>query len=216
MAAACTAILQAVAARITALDASGVPTPGASSMTIIDGFTELAVTVEVEAGAEFIVKNAGGGLCVNFKDCDRLKRLALVFDICEFNPYAFSLLTEDAPLDSGDGRPFGWAVPAIGGETCPEGVSIELWTKRIDSAGALDPDYPYMWWVLPRTQWQVGNRTFNNGPLSHPFTGFGIENPNWFDGPSNDWPADSDRALQAVPTTTVPTVACGFTTLAAS
>lgn len=214
MANTCRAHVQACAMRVTRLEPNGVPDPGADNLYVSDALTRLEVTTVLSEGDEFEVKNACGEVCVNFKDCDRLKRLDITLGLCKPDPELLELLAGGTVLESG--AAVGYAYPAIGQTSCPNGVSIELWAKRITDSGALDPDFPYEWYVLPRVYLNPTTRTFENGPITVELTGEAIENENWFDGPSNDWPVDSDRVLQSLPTTTMPTPTCGYQSLVAS
>jgi len=210
----CRRQIQSCALRVTRLEPNGVPDPGANNMYVSDALTTLGVETVLAEGDEFEVKNACGEVCVNFKDCDRLKRLDLTLGLCYPDPELLELLAGGTVLTSG--AAVGYAYPALGAVACPNGVSIELWAKRVDTAGAPDSDFPYEWYVLPRTYWQHGTRTFENGPITVELSGFGIENENWFDGPDNTWPVASDSVLQSIPTATIPDTACGYATVAVS
>lgn len=210
----CLAQLQACAIRVARLEADGSPDPGASNLYTSDALVTLTVTPEIEEGDEFIVKNACGSACVNFKDCDRYKRFTLSMEICTPDPELHEILAGGTVLTSG--AAVGYAVPALGASDCPNGFSLELWTKRIDSSGAQDADFPWARWVLPRAYLVLGERTFENGPLGNTFTGYAIENPNWLDGPLNDWPVASTRAIQWLPDTDIPEPSCGYDELVAS
>lgn len=213
----CRVSLQAVAIRVARLYASGVPAQGSNNLYVSRGFTEMVSTPVLDTGDEFKTKAADGALCVNYKDCDRLQRLDLTLDLCVLDPELMEILLNSSAstLDPGNGGS-GFAAPIVGDPDCPTGVSVELWTKRIDDSGALDAELPYEWWAFPRTFWQLGPKTFNNGPMSHPLTGFANENPNWYDGPNNDWPVASDRVFQHVDWDSFPTPTCGYQTLIAS
>lgn len=210
----CLPQIQACAIRVARLDPSGVPSPGADNLYVSDALVSLTTSPEIEEGEEFTVKNACGSQCVNFKDCDSYKRWTLALELCTPDPELHELLAGGAVLT--DGAAVGYGVPFLGRNDCPNGFSIELWAKRIDSSGAQDADYPWAWWVIPRAYLVLGERKFENGPLANAFTGFAIENPNWFDGPNNDWPVASDRALQWIPTDTIPEPSCGYAALVAS
>lgn len=214
MANTCKAQVQACAIRVARLDASGVPDPGGSNLYVADTLSELTANPEFEEGDEFIVKNACGSPCVNFKDDDKFKRLAITLGLCKPDPELEELMAGGKVLTSG--AAVGYAMPPIGIVDNPNGISIELWAKRIEADGSLDADFPYEWYVLPRVKLRWGNRTFNNGPITVAFQGNAFENPNWFDGPLNDWVVDSDRVLQHMPTTTLPTADCGYQELIAS
>ena len=210
----CARQVQACAIRVARLDGAGVPDPGASNLYVTDALTQLGVEPVIAEGDEFEVKNACGEVCVNVKDCDRLRRLDLTLGLCYPDPELQELLAGGTVLTSGDA--VGYAFPELGAAACPNGVSVELWTKRYDTGGSLDADFPYEWYVLPKTFWQHSTRTFENGPITIEFQGFAVENENWFDGPLNDWPVASTAVMQSIPTATLPTTACGYQTIAAT
>lgn len=214
MAVTCRAQIQACALRAARLDNNGVPLPGANNLLVSDAMVSMGITAELSEGEEFELKNACGVDLAPFKDCDRLKRLNVSLSIGRPDPPLCELLIGGTVLnDAGD---VGYAFPRLNESICRNGVSIELWAKRITSGGVLDPAAPYAWWVFPRVDLQFNAATFENGPLTTEFEGFAVENTNWFNGPTNDWPMDSDRVAQWIPTQTLPTAACNYQTLAAS
>lgn len=208
----CLPQLQACAIRVSRLEANGRTDAGANNLYVSDALVTWDVSVELTEGDEFEVKNACGATCVTYKDCDRIKRITITGELCTPDPQLHELMMGGAVLT--DGAAVGYAFPELNASDCPNGVSVELWTKQIDSTGAQDADFPYAWWAFPRVYLTPSNRTFENGPLGNPFTGFGVENPNWFDGPMNDWPVDSDRVAQWIPTDTIPEALCSYQSIA--
>lgn len=204
--------VQACAIRVARLDSNGVPTPGAANIYTSDALTELVATPVYDDAAEITQKNACGTTCLDYIGDDTLKRIDVTVTICTHDPYLVAMLSNgDVLVDSGVN---GYAMPPIG-PLSSNGVSIELWAKRIDD-GDLDVDYPYAWWVLPKVKnLRLGARTFNDGSALPQFSGRGYQNVNWFDGPLNDWPVASDRVLQWFPTTALPVIA-GLQAIAAS
>lgn len=190
--------LQAVRIRIAALEPNGVPDPGAGNLYVTDALTQFTFSPVYEDGDEITVKNAGGAICLDYRSPDNLRRGDFNLAICTFDPYLMSFLGGGERISNGDA--VGMAAPAIG-EVTGNGISVELWTKRIND-GDLDPDYPYAWWALPKLKnLRQGEVQFQNGETIPAFSGQMYENPNWFDGPLNDWPATSDRMYQWLPTT---------------
>lgn len=209
----CARQVQACSLRVARLNADGSLDTGADGMYVSDALTSLAVDVQITAGDEFEVKNACGDVCVNVKDCDRLKRLDLTLGLCYPDPELLEMLVGGTVLTSGDA--VGYAFPEIGLAGCPNGVSIELWAKRY-FASSPDPDFPYEHYVLPRAYFQHGRRTFENGPITIELSGFAIENNNWAGGPGDEFPVASTSVMQSIPTTSLPTPACSYQTLVAS
>lgn len=211
----CLPQVHACVIRVTALEADGVPLPGASNMYVSDALTTLTIKPVYTDGDEIEEKNACGTVGVNYKAQDSFKRADFDLELLTPDPYLHSLLIPGSELLNPSSGGVGFAYPSIG--AVPEyGVSIELWAKRIDD-GALDATNPYAWWALPNARnMRLGDREFAASAQKSPISGQLYENVNWFDGPSNDWEAASDRVAQWIPTSTLPTVSCGFTTLVAS
>lgn len=212
----CLAVIRACRIRIARLDASGVPDPGADNMIVTSDLTEMGVTFVYEDGDEFTVKNGCGELCVNFRGQDQFKRLDVTLGLCKPDPSIEEILGGGTYIESGD--QVGYSLPRIGVIDNPNGVSIELWSQRIDADGSPDADYPYDRFIFPRVKLRHGNRTFNNGPITIAFQGQAVENPNWYDGPANDWPdpTNSVAAMSHIQDNVLPDVTCGYLALEAS
>lgn len=204
--------VQGCALRVAVLDPSGVPLPGAGNLYTSDALTELAFTPVYADADEVEEKNACGTVCVSLTGDDSLKRGDVALTICTHDPYLLAMLGDGDVLS--DGGINGFAMPPIGALSGP-GVSLEVWSKRVDD-GDLHDEYPYAWWVIPKVKnLRMGARTFNNGSALPQFTGRAYENPNWYDGPLNDWPVSSDRLIQWFPVAALPAIS-GRVTLAAS
>lgn len=202
-----------VGMRLSELDPTGVPTPGSDTLIAVDSIVEIQATPVVTTGAEIEEPNGQGAICINYKAPDTLKRFDLSLIVCDHNPYVMRALGRGVVLESGGVR--GYGFPALG-PTNEDGLSIEFWAKRIDQ-GALHAEYPYAWWVMPLvTNLAHGPMTWNNGANRPTFTGRAFENDNWFDGPLNDWPVESDRALQWFPVPELPDFDCAPQALLAS
>jgi hypothetical protein len=210
----CLPQVQACAIRVTQLDAAGSPLGGASALYTSDALTTLTASPQYEDADEITEKNACGTVCVDYKGDDSFKRLDIDLTICTVDPYLHQLLSQSGDTLT-DGEAIGFAYPPLGA-LVGDGISIELWSKRILN-GALDPDFPYAWWALPLVKnLRLGDREFANSAQASPFTGQANENPNWLDGPLNDWPVASDRVLQFIPTTELPDIQCGYQVSVAS
>lgn len=187
--------LQVCRMRLTRLESDGTPDAGAGNLYVTDQLITMTVGVELSEGDDFEQKNGCGAVCLTYKDCDRVKRLTLAADLCSAEPELTELMIGAGDLIADGGNTIGYAYPEVGAADCPLGVSAELWTKNIDD-GTQHPDYPWIRWVAPKTFWQFGDKTFENNPMVHSFTGFGQQNDNWLDGPANDWPYISNRIFQ--------------------
>lgn len=205
--------------RVANLDSNGVPTPGASNLYVSAAFTKVTLSPVYTTGTEIEQKNAQGQICVNYRSADSLKRMDVSVELCSFDPYLAQMLSGGALVtDAVTPARIGWKAPAIGPIADDGGISIEVWTRRIDD-GEEDADSPYGWWIYPRIKnLQFSGYAHEDNPLLMTFSGQAYENPNWFDGPLNDWPnsSDSDRVVAYLPTGTLPTASVGYQTIAAS
>ena len=211
----CRPQVQACAIRVSRLDSNGVPSPGASNLIVSDALVSMGISAVYTDGDEIEDKNACGDVGVNFRGNDSFKRLDVTLQIITPDPFLQEMLSGGVVLDPGGGAPQGYGMPPIGAVS-GNGVSVELWANRIDD-GDLDLNYPYAWYAYPKIRnLRIGDYSHENGSLQPVFSGQAVENANWYDGPLNDWPADSDRVAQWVPTNTLPTAVCGYQTLSAS
>lgn len=203
--------------RFARLASTGAPDPGVvadNNLLVTKSFSRFQATAVYTDGDEIEDKNACGEVESNFKSADSFKRIDFEITLLQPDPYITAGLTDGNVLTSGEA--IGMAYPAIGAVDELNLWSIELWAKRAKN-GALDPDFPYAWWAAPQAQnIRIGDKTFENGTQLTVISGQLVENANWGDGPTNDWPVASDRVLQWIPTTTLPTVVCGPIELVAS
>lgn len=209
----CLPQVSACAIRVVNLETDGVPLPGDDNMYVSDGLVSLAFAWEREDPAEIKAENACGTTLLSYKPPPSLKRGRVTITLVTPDPELSQMLSQGTVLT--DGAAVGYASPRLG-LISENAIGIELWAKRIRD-GKLDPTFPYAWWVYPWIQNLVpGDHEHANAPFSSVFTGDAYENENWFDGPDGQWPATSDAPYQWIPTTTLPDVACGYQTLAAS
>lgn len=202
--------------RVARLDGSGVPLPGASNLYVSDTLTKLTRTPQYEDGDEIKQKNGCGSVCLDYKAPPSYLRDDAVLELCSVDPQLMEMLMGGSVLTSG--AAVGQAAPAIGviSQQAQNGISIELWAKRIRN-GVLDPTFPYAWWVFPKvTNVKLTNANHENAAHLPAFALELYENTNWFNGPLNNWPVASDRAWQWIPTATIPTATCGYQALAAT
>ena len=211
----CRPQVQACAIRVARLDTNGVPLPGANNLYVSDALVSMAFTPVYTDGDEIEDKNACGAVKVNYRSPDSFKRGDVTLQLTTPDPFLEEMLSGGDVLDAGGGRPKGFAAPPIGTVT-GNGISIELWAKRIDD-GDLDADFPYAHWAYPKIKnLRMGDHTHENASNLPQFSGQALENANWFDGPVGDWDAESDRVYQWLPVAGLPTPTCGYQTLAAS
>ena len=204
----CGGSVQACAMRVALLDMSGVPMPGPQNLYVINAISKLEATPVYTKGVDMEVVNACGAPSLIYKDMDRFKRYDLTLSLIYLDPELENMLLGTEMFNVG-GLDVGGSSPQVAsyGGYYP-GVSIELWSKHIVN-GDIDPVYPYIQWVLPRTRWVIDKITFENNPMQRMFMGYSSSNPNYYNGPANDWALPSDTQLFWKFTTTLPTPTCG-------
>lgn len=203
------AAVQACAMRVCVLEQDGVPLPGAANLYTTDAMSQLSVTPATTKGADIEVMNACGSPAVLYKDRDRLKRYDLQLDMLTLDPEFEQILSGGETFTAGSFT-VGGAVPAVATIEAPGGVSLELWTKNI-VAGDLSPINPYVHWIIPRSYWLPDKISFMNGHMLRSFTGYTSQNPNFYNGPQNDWNFASDRSIAWCYTQILPTPHLGAT-----
>lgn len=195
--------VQAVAIRATKLNADGTPVVGTDTAYATNAFTRVAFTPEYDEGEEIIERAADGTICTYYKMPDVLKQVQVEVAVCKPEPELYEILAGGTLLETSD-EAIGWASPKIGEIATPNGVSIEVWSKAI-VGGKPAAVNPYWRWVFPLVTLRPdGERALENGVMAHVFTGFGVENPDWGDGPANDWPFPAESAYQYARSATAP------------
>lgn len=200
--------LYVVAMRVAVLNSSMGFTEGASGLYVSDSLVKVEVEPDYEDGDEKTQKNGAGRVCLNYKTPSTPKGINVKgLQLCTPDPDLEQYLAGGLVLtDSGD--TVGYAMPAVGTDPTPNGVSIEFWTRAIVN-GAPAAVNPYIQWVAPRVFLKRSSQTLQEDPLETTFEGFGTENPNWGNGPVNDWTLDSSRAWFYRRTSTLPTAQLG-------
>ncbi len=202
--------------RVTNLDQNGVPTPGTDQMYVTDAFTKVSVDPQYTNGGTIERKNAQGVTCTYYKSADSFTSCNIEIELCSPDPYLSAMLGGGKVITGDTPERTGFAAPALGAVADDGGLGIEVWGRRIDD-GEEDVDSPYSWWLYPRVKnLRQGSFEHGDSDLVPAFTGQAYENPNWYDGPTNDWLSDSDRVFQNMPTDELPTAQVGYFDIAAS
>lgn len=121
------ASLQACAMRVARLAADGTTPAGVSNLIVTNSIIKLDLKIVEESGDEFTVKNACGGIAFAYKDGDRLKRLDGSLTITNPDVELTEMLSGGSLITSG-GQSIGFSAQGVG-NTPPNGVSLEVWTK---------------------------------------------------------------------------------------
>lgn len=199
--------------RVARLGANGAPAVGASGQVTSSAFTKIDITPVYEDGTKISETNAAGQVCISYEADDSLTGYTVSIEICSVAPELMEILSAGAVLLDGVDV-IGYQAPQVGSTgSSANGVSVETWSNAVlDSGLALDD--PFIHWALPRVRKlrRTGVVTIGGEAVKGTFEGLAIGNPNWGDGPQNDWPEDVDSSApyQYVRTDTVPAAAAGY------
>jgi len=195
--------LFALGMRFTRLAANGSPLVGVDNAYQTDALVQMQFGLEYEEGEEIIQRNGSGVICLTYKAPDSLKRATISgLQFCTPDPNVLEFLIGGEVIEDEDGNQIGYRAPEVGSEPTPDGVSIELWTRAIINGAFVG----YYRWVFPRVFVRPSGEWSASGSdaLVPEFEGFGTQNANWGDGPTNDWLFGSDRVWQYVQTDVMP------------
>lgn len=194
--------------RVAKLDPTGATTAGSGLMYTTDALVRFTWSQEAEGGLDLTQRKGNGDLCVHTKTPDIVKRYNCTLDVCSPDPELEQLISGGVLLTD-SGSTIGYGAPKLGVDPVPDGVGLEVWSKAID--GDVEPAAdPFFWWAFPKIKFEKKEqRVLEAGILANSYSGYMYENPNWGDGPANDWPANSDRAFQWVRTDVVPASVVG-------
>lgn len=195
------ASVQGAAIRVTRLNAAGNLLTGVHDSYTMSAFMRVTFTPEYEEGDEITEKGADGSVCVTYKAADTLKRLTMEIAICEPDP-EFSaiasggvLLTrQSTPGNPSTAKSVGWATNIVG-ENAGNSVAVEVWSYAVENGKRAGVN-PYYHWVFPHvTLRQSGDRVIENGLLANTFSGEGLGNIQFAEGPDGrwEWPTVTDR-----------------------
>jgi hypothetical protein len=228
MSANCVGSLQVCRIRVAKLTPGGLPDAGSDTGYVSDAIIQAGISVELETGDDFVLKNGCGNLCQTFKDADRVKRVNVDMEFCQLDSELVGLLVgADTFYDSMENVTIGASLPSSTA-VAPDGVALELWTKAWDSnqqanaalIGGDSNDVLYFRWFFPYVRFQLGSMTLQNDILRIPVSGYGQENSDMpVDGPFEDFPA-AVVAAGGITTAggwflddTLPEAQCGYITV---
>jgi len=198
------ASIAGVALRVTRLNADGTTATGAKSSYVMSSFISVSFTPEYEEGDEFTQKDANGVVCVDYKAPDTLKRVTLELAVCNPDPELTELIAGGTVLTDGLDNVVGYAAPLVGTDPNPNGASLEVWSRAIQN-GKNAPVNPYFKWVFPYVVLTPsGDRVIENGLMAQTFSGWGLGNAAFDDGPANDWDFPADRPYAYARVATAP------------
>jgi hypothetical protein len=159
--------------RATKLDSCGVPLTGVDSCQIItEGFTMVERTAEYADPDQFVVKNAGGKVCIKHRRGPQFLWLTFNINFCEVDPEMYSLMSGAHPEMNDEVTPeqVGWRTRDTTLGTT--NWALELWTE-LSGMECEDDNVPYGYYLAPWiVEGTIGTpTTFENGPVSFNITG---------------------------------------------
>lgn len=116
--------------RLTRLNNCGVPVIGVCSSLVTNGFITVDFAPEMEAGEEYISKNAWGDFCINEKDYDRMKWLNVTITMCEVHPDVLDIVAGAKPITDGTDK----IGASFGQDGSTAAFGLEVWTKQAGNA----------------------------------------------------------------------------------
>jgi hypothetical protein len=221
----CVGQYQAQLIVLTRLNAACTPMTGDTDQVRTACFASVDAQPQYDDGQEFGRRAANGQRCFYVRDCNHFKQIDLTFSIITWDMELIELATS-SDLILGDvtsdwsGDTIGFAMPGTDAD-CPSGVSVEVYTKAAFGTGGFcapaSAGAPaYIRHLFPFAQLQMGQITLddNTDGILLNLTGFSLANPNWGDGPNNDWPGSTDvpasTPYAAVFANELPDASCGY------
>lgn len=196
------ASVQGAAIRVTRLDAAGNLMTGPQDSYTMSSFLRVTFTPEYEEGDEITEKGADGSVCVTYKAADTMKRLTMEVAICEPDPEFTALVgggilltRQTTPGNATTAQSVGWAANQVGENPSGNGVALEVWSYAVANGKRASVD-PYFHFVFPFVSLRAsGDRVIENGLLANTFSGEGLGNINFAEGPDGrwEWPTVIDR-----------------------
>lgn len=193
--------VQAVLARVTRLTEAGLPVVGERNAFYSDSLIEASFQPTYTEPDAIQQPNGAGNVCVFFQPDPSVRGLSIEgIKWCWPDPEIMEFLGGGTVLTVGAGTnppAIGYAAPAVGVPASAFPVSLELWSRAVVNGVPVG----YFHYLLPYLRLRFSANWVLNGsdPLTPEFAGTGSENPQWGEGPKNDWPYSvSSRVFQVV------------------
>lgn len=194
-------VVQADAIRITRLDATGAPVWGSSNCIQNENIVKLDFKPQFQAGASLDTIDGQGRACTSYQGRDTLKRMTYTLQICDFDIYMREMIEGGTIFTGVGGVIEGYQPPKEGVIGCPNGISCEVWAKRIVG----DSQVGWWHWAFPRMFLTWDDSTLGNSVMDMTFNGWGNSNLNWGSGPLQDFTHDTSAPWQVMIANALPT-----------
>ncbi len=188
----CLAIINLCAVRVTLLQEDGSP-DSSGDYYVTDRTVSLGFTPEISTGQDREIRNGCDCIIAASKAQDILKRFTFTLDRGNLEPGLEAMLLAQEPIVDEDDSVIGVTFSADLGACAQAAVALEGWA----SAEALDhpdPDYPWLHFRWPWTQWQIGPGTLSADYFQPQVTGFNRANSEFGD-PYEDLPASGTGVI---------------------
>lgn len=194
----------ALAMRLTKLAADGTFATGPGAMIVTDALVRIEFSLNYRDGEAIERVNGAGRVCLSHQAPPQVTGLAInALEICSEDPVLEQFLSGGTVFVDADGTPIGYQAPEVGSDPMPYGVAVEAFSAAIMD-GAYAATLPYMHWAFPRLFLRQQGKTLQNDAMAPVFEGTGNQNPNFGDGPANDFDQDSSAVYQWVRVADVP------------
>lgn len=184
----CASLIYATRARLTRVDACGVPLVGTCNQVVTDGIIQLQVQPQADTGNEIVQRNGHGEMCYATQPKPQLKWNNLTGSFCRVDPEMWNLIT-GSPLVLDDTP----VTPKAAGfitrrSTYATGrFALELWsdTQGLDCLTIDDTAYPwYGYTLLPFVvNAMLTDRTYEEAGINFAFSGRTENGTGWGVGP---------------------------------
>jgi hypothetical protein len=176
--------------RVTLVDAQGVVSSVTDNSYVTDNAVSISLTPNIGTGNTFEARNGCGCSKARFKAKDLFNWWEFSFRSAELEPALMAMLMGANTIEDGAdivGMAFQGALACDEDEPA---VALEFWTQHISGSGQ-DGTLPWIHWVFPKTVWQMGDNTFEEGFAEPTVNGFSRTNSMWGRGPYGDGPPDN-------------------------
>ncbi len=180
------------AVRVTRLDSDG---NADDDFVVSRNPITMGFNPNIDQGTDAISRNGCGCSVAKIKGQPVFNWFEFTFGKDVLEPAMEAMMTGDDPIIVA-GTTVG--VNGSGSLECdelPAYVGFEFWAKHY-LGSAQDATYALIHWVFPRTRWQWGDNTQEEGIGRTVLTGFSLTNPLWGGGPYGDGPPDGSDVTE--------------------
>lgn len=180
------------AVRVTELDEDG---NAEGSYAVTRNPITVGFNPNIDQGQQFISRNGCGCAIARIRSNDVFNWFELTFGQDMLNPELETLLSGDTPIEQGGSIIGVNGSSALDCDDVAPTVGFEMWAQHYVGSGP-DGTHPLVHWVFPRSRWQRGNNTVEEGIARTNLTGFTQTNLLWGSGPYSDGPPDGQDVTE--------------------